>query len=104
MGNGEWKVCPPFATRYFAIRASAGRSSLRQYRDAGEEQVASHPDQHEIDQEHDGPAEIVANDLAFVADELAGRHADAGGLGRAPLAVLRPDPIQNRHRKPRDAS
>jgi hypothetical protein len=66
MGNGEWKVCPPFATRYFAIRASAGRSSLRQHRDAGEEQVASHPDQHEIDQEHDGPAEIVANDFAFV--------------------------------------
>src|ERR1700730_5863345 len=103
MAITEWKVCPPFTTCYFAIRAPAERSSLRQHRDAGEEEVTSHPDQHEIDEEHEGPAEIVADHLALVAHELAGRHADAGGLRRDRLADLGPDRVQDRQQHQREA-
>ena len=42
-----------------------------------------HPNDHEITQEDEAPAEIIANHLAFVAHELAGRYADARGLRRA---------------------
>jgi len=62
---------------------------FRQRRDAREEEVTGYPDQDEIGQQDQRPAEIVANDFAFIADELARGYADAGGLRRDRLADLR---------------
>src|SRR5262249_3800862 len=69
-----------------------------QHRDAREEEVTRYPDQDEIDQQHDRPAEIVANDLAFVADELAGGNTNAGGLRRDWLADFCPDRVERRQK------
>src|SRR5215472_11451298 len=71
--------------------------------DPREEQVAGHADQHEIDQERDGPAEIVPDHLALVAHELAGGDADARGLRRDRLADLGPDRVERRQQQRREA-
>jgi hypothetical protein len=45
-------------------------SVARQQRDVREEQIAGNADDDKVDQEHDAPSEIMANNLAFIADEL----------------------------------
>ena len=62
---------------------------FRQHRDVREEEVTRDPDQDEIGQQDQRPAEIVADDFTFVTDELARGNADAGGLRRDRLADLR---------------
>ena len=69
---------------------------FRQHRDAREKEVTRYPDQDEIGQQDERPAEIVANDFAFVADELAGGNADAGGLRRYRLTDFRAHRIERR--------
>jgi hypothetical protein len=45
-------------------------SAARQHGDVREEQIAGSADDDEVEQEHDAPSEIMANNLAFIADEL----------------------------------
>src|SRR5215472_16882331 len=87
MAGGE----PGHGDVWCRVRSGFGaRGSLfRQQRDAREEEVTSYPDQDEIGQQDERPAEIMANDFAFVADEFAGGNTDAGSLRRDWLADLR---------------
>src|SRR6201987_6118947 len=78
-------------------------SLFRQIRDVREEEVTRYPDQDEIDQQHQRPTEIVTNDFALVADELAGGNAEAGSLRRDRLCGLRAHRVERRQQHRRHA-
>src|SRR5580704_15916562 len=105
VASGEWRIggTSPYSPPPIRYSQPSLPLRLRQHRDAGEEQVTGHPDQHEIDEEHEGPTEIVADHLALVAHVLAGRHADTGGLRRDRLADLGTDRVQSRQQHQREA-
>src|SRR5579872_5189108 len=88
-------------SRKLQLRAEG--SMARQDRYTWEEQVAGDADDHEIDQQHQTPTEVVSDHFALVTDELAGRHTDARSLWGDRLSDFGADRIQRRQQKQRKA-
>src|SRR5208282_5156556 len=64
--------------------------------DLREEEIETHADQDQVAEEEEGPAHIVADDLALVAHEAARGHAHARRLGCDRLADLGPHRVERR--------
>src|ERR1039457_4153685 len=62
----------------------------------GEHEAVEEGDQDQVAEQDQRPAEVVPDHLTFLADELARRDADAGGLRRDRLADLGADRVQRR--------
>src|SRR5258707_7111118 len=72
---------------------SSSTTALSLHQIRGQE-VLEHADDNQTAEPNECPAEIVANNLAFVAHIFAGRDADAGRLGRDRLANFRADRVE----------
>src|SRR5579872_4510875 len=72
---------PQLARVCFAVRR-APASLWRQHHRGRMQEVAAQRDDDQVRQQDEGPAHVVADDIAFLAYELAGGDTDAGGLRR----------------------
>src|SRR5262249_5192007 len=82
-------------TRWGGATAAPSDASL-QDQDTRHEEIEADADQHEIDQEREGPTHVVTDHRAFVAHEAAGRDADARSLRRHWLARFGADRVEVR--------
>src|SRR5579863_10551887 len=102
-GNGESRSGDWKNSRTSLFKTGSARVLVLQHCDVREEEVAGKTDKDEINEQNNGPAEIVPDHRALVANKPAGRHADTRGLRRDRFADLGADRIQRRQQQQRKA-